>query len=1007
MKNNYRCCNLVVLIPLLCSFFFLGKTNATPFYHHFTYKPKLFDQQQITGTVRDQQGVTIPGVNVIVSGSSTGTMTNLDGEYTITASVGDTLVYSYIGFKAFKVQVTETFSGDISLQASVDALEEVVINAGYYNTTQWERTGNIVKVSAAEIENQPLTSPLLSLQGRMPGVELSQAGGVSGQAPTIRIRGRNSLRMQGDYPLIILDGVPLDASPINSVGEFGRSSGMDPLSTLNLTNIESIEILKDADATAIYGSRGANGVVLITTKRNTKTKGGTAVQARIYTGVSQISHKMDLMNTREYLSIRRQAFENDGVTPSEANAPDLVLWHQNRDTDWQEVFMGHSSPITDINLSLSESNENTSFLIGGSYHTEGSVFLGDFNYQKATANLNLNHSSNDKKFKLQFTANYGTDQNHLFSGTNFVNYARRLPPNAPAIYTEDGSLNWEGWTISDNPLAVLNQPVEIETNNLIANLQLNYKVLEGLSLRANFGYTDMTSQEVTRNLQESFNPDDWDWIELNSFHSDTKRNSWIVEPQVDFSKDFGQLELNMLGGATFQENTTTNLFLEGIGYSDDHLVGNLNAAEEIRVSTDRKITYRYAALFGRLGINWDKKYFLNLTGRRDGSSRFGPNRRFSEFWAVGGAWIFSEEQFIAEQIPFLSFGKLRASYGTTGSDQIPDYGFLDTYEVTAGPGGLFPTSPFNPNYSWEINRKLEAALQLGFLEDKINLEVAWYRNRSSNQLTGYPLPAMTGFTSVQANLPATIENKGWEFILSITPVQNKKFYWQTSINLTVPENKLVEFENFEMSSYRQTYKIGEPLNIAMLYKFDGIDPETGRYRILDANGDGRYDFEDRIITQPLGRQYYGGIHNNFRFGNFNLEFLVQYIRQDGYSISQITTPPGRYGNTTRDVLRAWQQQGDPEDIQKLSQSVYSLLSYNEAMNSDLVVQDNSFLRLKTLSIGYRFPTGFLDHLGVRELNLFAHVQNLFTLTDYKGLDPETGNNIPPLRTFTAGLQLNL
>src|SRR5690606_10523724 len=285
------------------------------------------------------------------------------------------------------------------------------------------------------------------------------------------------------------------------------------------------------------------------------------------------------------------------------------------------------------------------------------------------------------------------------------------------------------------------------------------------------------------------------------------------------------------------------------------------AAESMDNGTSQNTAYKYNAVFARLGYNWNRKYYINLTGRRDGSSRFGSGNRFANFGAIGAAWIFSEGAFVKKHLSFLSFGKLRSSYGTTGNDQIPDYGYLDAYEATRGPGGLYPTQLYNPNFSWEINKKLETAIELGFLRDRINLGVSWYRNRSSNQLVGYPLPGITGHASVQANLPATVQNSGWEVELSTLNITSENFKWQTSFNITFPKNELLNYPNIDQSSYANVYRVGRPLNIDLLYQYEGIDPDTGLYSIADLNDDGRFDYDDRIIIKDQGRKFFGGINN--------------------------------------------------------------------------------------------------------------------------------------------------
>lgn len=959
----------------------------------------------VSGKVTDGQ-LPISGANVLIKNTNSGVVTDFDGRFTITARPSDTLQISYLGYTTLNIPINNRSTINVTLQEDATALGEVQINAGYYSTTDREKTGSIARVTSKDIEGLPIVSPLEALQGRMAGVEVEQSTGIAGLAPSIRIRGTNSLRNDGNYPLFIVDGIPLNSEPLPSGGQLTSLSGLDPLSTLNPNNIESIEVLKDADATAIYGSRGANGIVLVTTKRNKAINGKTSLAVNMFSGISEVSNKMKLLNTSQYISMRKQAFENDGATPTQANAPDLLLWDQNHYTDWQEVLFGGTAFMTNININLSGGDEYTSYRIGGSYHNQGSVFPGNFDYNKGTANLNLNHRSKDNKFTLDLSVNYGVDDNSLFFGNNFVNSALSTPPNAPEIYNEDGSLNWENW-IGNNPLAVLDQPQDINTANLLPNLSLSYKILKGLQLKANLGYSKLNSEEQIKFFKEANNPNLWEYIKLNTVQNRTNRQSWIAEPQMTYDVVKGKLEINSLIGATFQDSKFSNFSIEGSGYADKSLMENLEAADDVRILTHNNVHYRYTALFGRLGLNIEKKYFLNITGRRDGSSRFGPDKRFSNFWAVGTAWIFTEEAFFKNSTPFISFGKLRASYGTTGSDQIGDYNYLDTYQPTDGSGGLYPTQLFNANYSWEVNKKLEAAMELGFFNDRAHLDVSWYRNRSSNQLVGYPLPAITGFTSVQANLPALVQNTGWEIQFVTTNLMSKHLKWETTLNMTVPKNKLVEFNNIDQTSYANRYEIGYPLDIRKLYQYDGIDPKTGFYQIVDVNEDGRYNNDDRVVIMNMARKYYGGINNHFQYKKFSLQFLFEYIKQDNLSYIFSSSAPGRFNNKPVTFLNAWKEAGDNENIQKISQSSIARTAFNNASNSSIAIEDASFLRLKNIILSYQLPNNLLKKVNIQSGRLYLQAHNLFTITRYNGLDPQGGRVIPPLRTISFGANLNL
>ncbi|MCM4157617.1 SusC/RagA family TonB-linked outer membrane protein [Gramella sp. AN32] len=956
--------------------------------------PSPFYQQEISGTVTTTNGEHLLGVSILVKNKQYGTTTGSSGQYSIRANLQDTLVFSSIGYKTQEIALHGRTVLDVFLEEDIAALKNIEINAGYYSTTARESTGNISRVTAEEIKYQPVISPLQALQGRMAGVEITSGGANPGGAPTIRIRGTNSLRREGNYPLYIIDGVPISSVPVESNSALS-GPGIDPLNNLNPANIKSIEVLKDADATAIYGSRGANGVVLISTKQGNR-KG---LEASIYTGTSSLSKKLDLLSTQEYLRVRREAFQNDGVEPNNFNAYDLVLWDQNRNTDWQEFFFGGKAEVTNASLAFSGGEKNTSYRIGGSWFSQGTIYPGDYDYHKGTGNVALNHTSEDNRFEINLNANYGIDRNNLTGNSGLNITTILLPPNAPSVFNPDGALNWEDWSEAGltNPLEGYFNTTSTQTKNLNANLLLSYEIVTGLRLKSSFGYADFTSDELWKLPAQSYNPA-FSPVN-NSSHLSTNRSSWIVEPQLTYDHSFERLETNILLGGTWQKNQSARSSFQGSGYASESLIGNLGSAVSIINASSGETEYKYAAIFSRIGLNWDEKYFLNLTGRRDGSSRFGPNNRFASFGAIGAAWIISKESFFGNSTDFLSFAKLRGSYGSTGNDQIGDYGYLDAYQATTGPGGLYPTALANPDYSWEVNKKLEAAVALGFFRDRVNLGVSWYRNKSSNQLVGYSLPYLTGFSSVQANLPATVQNKGIEIELATINVDKERFQWRTNLNLSFPKNELLSYPDIDQSSYANTYRVGQPLNIALLFKFDGLDPETGLYSVSDANGDEKLDFEDRILIKNLNREFFGGLNNSLRYGNFSLDFLLQFVKQEGI-LSNFQA--GTNSNILSSIL-------GKSDLQRYSASYQGSIAYQNVLNSDFAYTDAKFLRLKTLSLGYDFPQNWVKRLHAKQIRIFLHGQNLLTWTPYEGLDPESPTSplsLGNLRSITTGLQFN-
>lgn len=966
----------------------------------------------ITGKVINEKNEPVVGATIAIKNTKYGTATDGNGEFVLSTHEKDAILrISSVGYVDQEILLNGKTHFVISLKISVGTLDETVLIA-YGKTTKRLNTGNVGKVTSEEISRQPISNPLAALQGRVPGLVVTQTSGVQGGKFNVQIRGRNSLS-QGYEPLFIVDGVPFAPNNINlnqltSAFASYEGQGLSPFNSINPNDIESIEVLKDADATAIYGSRGANGVVLITTK---KGKGGkTIFSANVSTGFSRVTRTMDMMNTKEYLQIRKEAFKNDGEIPDIYNAPDLLLWDTTRYTDFKKLFIGGTANSTDAQVFVSGGNESTQFLIRSGYHYESTVFPGNYSDNRGSVDFNLNHISLDKKFTINLSTNYNSDKNHI--GTNDPTSFLSLPPDLPLLYDSIGKLNWaiDGNSF-DNPLAFLFQNYRVQTDNLISNLQLGYKILKALTVRISLGYNSIFVDEKSAFPKASKNPQDEP--SGSATFGNNRFKSWIIEPQADYIMNIGRMKFTALIGGTWQQTLNNHSTIEASGYINDELLGSVGGAGNINVS-DGFNEYRYEAIFCRLNFNWQDKYIMNVTGRRDGSSRFGPNRQFANFGAGGVAWIFSNEKVFKDNLSFLSFGKLRASYGTTGNDQIGDYQYLDAWRPLSnqyqGPS-LVPIRLFNPDYSWEINRKAEVGIELGFINDRILFSPVYFRNRSGNQLVNYRLPSQTGFTSITKNFPALIQNDGLEFSLSTKNISQKIFSWTTSINFSIPRNKLVSFQGLSTSSYANIYVQGKSLNLINAYHLLGVDPASGVYQFKDVNGDGLMDVNDYEANYNLDPKFYGGLSNSFQYRGWKLNIFLEFKKQMGYSFNNYPiysfTPGGMY-NLPKITLSRWKMPGDAASIQQFTQTYTPAFDaqYNFSI-SDGRLSDASYIRLKNVSLSYNLSEKLSKKINLLSASIYLLGQNLLTLTKYKGSDPETQNLfvLPPLKTITAGINL--
>lgn len=960
---------------------------------------------EINGRVTNAHGEPLINANIIVKRTRHGTVTDANGNFTLRNINSDDVVsVSFIGYKPQSMPVKDRISLTFVMETTTNELDKVVVQA-YGTTSQRLATGNIGTVSAEQIARQPIVNPLEAVQGQIPGVVITNASGYSSGSIKVEIRGRNTIGNQfSTDPLYIIDGVPLTVLNVNTAvadnvtngsqgsiqtGINSPAMGQSPLFNINPSDIESIEVLKDADATAIYGSRASNGVILITTKRG--KPGKTHTEINVYSGYNKVTRYYQMLNTQQYKALREEALANDGLPVDINNAPDLVAWDTARYTNWQKYIWQGVGKVLNTNVSLSGGDTRTTFRLGANYTYGRDILAVSGGNCRGNLSLNINHSSVNQKFKVSWTNFYS------ISSINLINIAGSvlLPPNAPAVFDKQGNLNYKGWAplSSYYGFGTLRQPYSSKTTLLNSNIKLAYELVKGLSVSASVGYnnsqTNQLFQVTIASQDPASQPTATAQFGYNNFHN------LIVEPQIDYSTFIGKGKLSILAGGTAQTNTTDGVQNLGLNYTSDLLLNSINSAP-YQSSIDYNGQYKYTGAYGRINYTLNDKYILNLNGRRDGSSRFGPGRQFGNFGSIGGAWIFSEEKMVKSALPFLSFGKLRGSYGITGGDQISDYQYLPLWQFSnrGNYNGYIPLSPGNLEDSmlqWQVNKKLEISLTLGLLQDRISFAASWYRDRCGNQLLDFLVPDISGFGTVTSNRPANVQNTGVEFLFSAKVVDNKNFKWSEKFTLGINRNKLLSYQNFSQSPYRTTLVIGKSLNLAHYLHSTGVDPKNGQYTFEDKNKDGQITYDpsgntdDDRFVYDLSPKYEGGFTSDLRYKNFGLSLFFFFRKQPGYGADNATAgnPPGALQNDPVSVLDHWTHPGDIKPYGKVTTQVTD--NTNDFFSySDHNITDASFIRLQNLSASFDLPEKIVKKASIGALRFYIQGENIFLITNTEG-----------------------
>jgi TonB-linked SusC/RagA family outer membrane protein len=997
----------------------------------------LAQQRMISGTVSSQDdGLGLPGVNVLIKETSRGVVTDLDGRYSISANVGETLVFSFVGYLSQELEVGQSTVLDVALATDAKVLGEVLV-VGYGSTTKGDLTGNISNVKGEDLATVPVVNFQDALQGRMAGVFVQSSSGKLGEGVKIRVRGTTSIS-GGNDPLYVIDGVPITTG--------GALGYYNPMADINFNDIESLDVLKDASASAIYGARAANGVVLITTK--TGAKGKTKFNVGVQRGVSSPTRTREFLNASEYVELMREgAYNNDlqiyGIdpinNPDEYEGSDLQFvedrltrfsgyadWRTGEiDTDWQKQAFNDDAGTLSVNFSASGGDDKTRFFLSAAYDQQTGILIRN-DFERISARLNLDHSVSEK-FLIGANFSLSRTNNNRLSDDNQFNNPIQLVALAPItpIRDQDGVLYDRPTTTYYNNLIDSENAewVNVSYRNL-TNLFGEYKLSSDLKFRTEFGI-DVFNQNEERffgsrtNTGQSTNGYGLSrWTRIVNYNT----NNFF-----SYNKVFGGIHnLEAILGMSFQRSDQNNTFVEGQEFPLDDLK-TLASAAEITGGSSSVTNFSFLSYFARVNYKYGPKYLATLSARMDGSSRFGPNNRYGFFPAASVGWILTEEGFLKGSSS-LSLLKFRGSYGLTGNAEIGNFEHLGLYG-SASYGlvpGLVPTQIPNPDLTWENTLQADIGIEFGFFSDRITGEIDYYNKNTSDLLLNVPVPATSGFTTQLTNI-GKMQNQGVEIVLNSMNVAKPNFTWSTSFNLAKNVNKVKELAPGQSmippssSRFLNAVIIGEPLGVFYGAAYAGVDQANGD-ALYYSNADrtettSNYNEAERLVLGDPTPDFIAGLTNTIQFKGFELMFLFQ-----GVFGNQIYDGGGGFfaangdwfDNSTRDQMARWQKPGDVTDIPQAR-----LGECNGCSASSRYLSDGSYIRFKTLNVGYSFDPKVLSRLKVTSLRVFFTGQNLLTFTDYKGWDPEvsadylTGNieigndfySAPQSKTFSLGLNI--
>lgn len=952
-------------------------------------------ERRVTGKVTDDSDRSgIPGATVLVKGTTRGTQTDAQGNYSIQVPAdGTTLVFSFVGTTTQEITIGNRTQLDVTLSNDARSLNEVVV-VGYGTQQARDVKGSIATIRAADLNNVPVQTFEQALAGRAPGVQVTQSSGKLGAGLQIRVRGAASISA-GNDPLYVIDGIPITSQDGNTTSNESYS----PLADIDPNDIESVDILKDASASAIYGSRASNGVVLITTKKG--RAGRTNVNIGFYTGITNPTKLRQFLNRDQYIELFSEAATNEGLVPAEEFEGNGIDIASTADEKWSEVAFRQGS-INQFNFNLSGGTDKTRFYLSGATNKQiGMIKANEFG--RNNIRLNLDHTASDRltlgaNFSIARTVNDKTADDNAFSNPVQLN---ALPPLQPAYDPATGELNRQ--TLYYNALIEITDAFNRATTfRSLGNINGTLRIAKGLSFRSEFGYDLLNLQEEiyrTRRTEDG-SPTGY------GYQNQLRNLNWTTNNIANYTNAFGDHAIDALAGVTYQEFNGQGINATGRGFPNDKFT-KLASAARITAGSTTETGYSILSYIARANYRFKDRYLLGASGRLDGSSRFGADNRYGFFPSISAGWIINEEDFLKDNTT-ISLLKLRASYGLTGNSEIGNFASRGLYSAVfyADQAGIRPSQLANPDLGWETSAQFDIGLEFGLLRNRINGQIDVYNKDTRDLLLNRPLPGISGFTSIAQNV-GSLRNRGVEF--SITSQNTvKALRWSTNFNIAVNRNQVTQLNGQPIepgSRFLGRVAVGEPLGYFYGKKFLGADPQTGdaTYEGSDGQPTSDYAGAPNVKLGDPNPDFIAGLTNNFSFKGFDLSVLLQGVfGNDLYNVAGFyqSVSADYFDNQTVDQLDRWQKAGDVTMVPQAR-----LYGGNGSGVSSRWMQDGTFVRVKTASLGYTLPTALLRKISMQSARVYVSGLNLFTFTNYTGYDPEVNTQYASSSSQNANVTL--